>query len=60
MAPEIEMDETGDAVWKALADGQKIGVGELASKLKVDQSRIMVVATEGQQRGFIEIEETAM
>lgn len=59
MNDTMELDESSHAVWQALARMERAGVTDLAAELNIDQSKVMVVATEGAGRGWIGIEETA-
>lgn len=57
MADALQLDEISHAVWQALSKVGSVGLTDLATALKLDQSRIMAVATEGSARGFIVIDE---
>ncbi len=57
MANVLQLDETAYSVWQALSQGDVLPVPELATKLNVDQSRIMAAALEAVTGGFLVIHE---
>lgn len=58
MADSLQLDDTAFALWQALSQREQAGVSELASELKLDQSRVMAAATEAATHGWMSISET--
>lgn len=56
MATDLQLDEFAYSVWEALSAGER-EVNELASTLRTDQSRVLVVAQQAAEAGLIAIEE---
>lgn len=58
MANVLQLDETAFSLWQALAGQGPVPLTQLATNLKVDQSRLMASAVEAANGGFIAIHET--
>lgn len=54
----LTLDEWSHSVWQALAKDGPTEINALAARLNSDQSKVLVVAQEGAQQGFMTIEET--
>ncbi len=57
MSDPIQLDEFSHSVWEKLASIPQIEVNELATELKTDQSKVLVVAQEAVEGGFLVIQE---
>lgn len=54
----MELDETTYRVWEKLAQADApVDVNALAGELGIDQSKVLVAASEGSQQGLIDVEE---
>jgi phenylalanyl-tRNA synthetase alpha chain len=58
MTSPIVLTETARKVWEALRDGPK-DVAALVAATGLDQSQVMVAAMEGQEGGFVAVDERA-